>query len=1271
MYFLLKSLSTLAHLLSPNTYPKIYNALAQIWAVGQGKEGMMYFGNGNGNGLLEFDGVNWQTYPTPNGTTVRSIDVDSLGRIWIGSVNEFGCYSPDSLGRLKYTSISRFLPDSLHKFGDVWKTISVSSGVHFFTKDKIFRWADNKITTIGTDLRPTLASKISDKIYVSHITKGLCVLNDTSIIELINAEQALSLGKGYKSICEYKDNQILIVTGDKGFFVYDIEAQNFYQPEMDTKVIEYLTLNSGGYSLTKINNQTYAAGTFKGGIVVINDKFELTDIINYERGIQNNCVYNLFTDKDDHLWAGLQSGIAYVNVTDPLRKYGEKQNMNAFSSDAVSLKNKKYVATLNGCFVLDQYAIDIEKNNHKFKYIPNLDNCWDLLLFKDRLFACGRFGFSQIVDASSRLIDMRNGAIGFSLGTSPKFPNHIFVGYRGGFSAYELVTKGNLDYLELKSSFHFPEITGEVRSITADENGDLWLGLKATGGVYIRFTSKDISNYKLTFFDSKNGLPNTQRVKIVNFDNKLNVLTSKGIYKPSKKENDSNDSTLITFEHDKSWGKYFTSDSNTCTGIIEVSDGLYLHEDVNPAFLIKRENKLVFNRLPFTRIPMIIGFVPEGRYINITTDNSFYVYDTEKDSVHTHGFQTLIRKVTIAKDSSIFEGVFYAKKGSELLVSQEQAKSQIPSIEYLNNSMNFHFAALFYENPKKTKYAYSLKGFNDEWSTWSIETKAIFTNIPEGKYTFQVKAKNIYGVESEITSFEFEIFPPWHRTIYVYVFYFLFLIGLIWAIVTLNTRRLIKEKVKLESTVKERTEEVRLQKEEILAQNEELMQANEEVSATSDALTLQNAKLAKSYTNVQLLSVIGQKITSKLSVRDIIDTVYENVNSLMDAEAFSIGIVNEYHNRLDFHGIKEKGKTLPFHFDTLNSQNKLSVYCYNNFATILLEDYDVEIGKYLSVQPGEATAGESTHSLIYLPLGTSENKMGVISVQSFSRNAYTDYHLNILKNIAIYTSIALQNSEAYSQIKQQHGQIKSSVNYASTIQNSILPSKEYIDNLFDNFIIYRPKDIVSGDFYWLSQQEGCIFIAVVDCTGHGVPGAFMSMIGSRLLSEIVNEKKILETNEILEELNIGIKKALRQEQTDNTDGMDVCLCKIEKSDTGTTVSFTGAKNPLFVYQNDKSELLKIRGDKKTIGGHHFQGLSFTQTKLVLQKGDMVYLTTDGFIDQNNKNRKKITTSGLTSILEKNHDKSLSKQREALESKLDTWQGKEHQRDDITILGIKI
>ncbi len=253
----------------------------------------------------------------------------------------------------------------------------------------------------------------------------------------------------------------------------------------------------------------------------------------------------------------------------------------------------------------------------------------------------------------------------------------------------------------------------------------------------------------------------------------------------------------------------------------------------------------------------------------------------------------------------------------------------------------------------------------------------------------------------------------------------------------------------------------------------------------------------------------------------------------------------------------------------------------------------------------------------------------------------------------------------------QHNEIQASLRYARTIQRAMLPENDELNNIFNNFVVYRPKDIVSGDFYWFTVAGYLTFIAVVDCTGHGVPGAFMSMIGNRLLNEIVNERGIYETDMILEELNKSIKKNLNQDKTDNRDGMDVVLCRLEAEDDETIISFTGAKRPLFIYEKETKELITVKGDRKTVGGKYFQKFNFTKKRTILEKGDMIYLTTDGYVDQNNEKIKKFGTRNLTKLLKEIAEEELTEQKLILENKLDEHQGSEIQRDDIAIVGIKI
>jgi len=277
------------------------------------------------------------------------------------------------------------------------------------------------------------------------------------------------------------------------------------------------------------------------------------------------------------------------------------------------------------------------------------------------------------------------------------------------------------------------------------------------------------------------------------------------------------------------------------------------------------------------------------------------------------------------------------------------------------------------------------------------------------------------------------------------------------------------------------------------------------------------------------------------------------------------------------------------------------------------------------------------------------------------------------------TEIKEKNEELEMQkekIELQNLQIHSSIRYAQTIQKAILPIEEQMIQHFDSFVIFLPKDIVSGDFYWFAKVENSnkVFVAAVDCTGHGVPGAFMSLIGSRLLNEIINEKNIHSPEEILELVNEGVKKALKQQFTDNNDGMDLCLCSIVNLDNGKNeVIFCGAKRPLFYYKSDEKTIYQTKGDRKSIGGiRSKRNISlFVNQKILFNSGDILYLTTDGFIDQNNPARQRLGTPEFVRILNQIADKPLDYQKQELERHLFVHMKDAEQRDDITVFGIKL
>jgi serine phosphatase RsbU (regulator of sigma subunit) len=266
-----------------------------------------------------------------------------------------------------------------------------------------------------------------------------------------------------------------------------------------------------------------------------------------------------------------------------------------------------------------------------------------------------------------------------------------------------------------------------------------------------------------------------------------------------------------------------------------------------------------------------------------------------------------------------------------------------------------------------------------------------------------------------------------------------------------------------------------------------------------------------------------------------------------------------------------------------------------------------------------------------------------------------------------------QMQELNTVISSKNKKIIDSIRYAKTIQEAILPAPLQMAEAFnDYFILYKPKDIVSGDFYWFYHDKNRTFIAAVDCTGHGVSGGFMSMIGNALLNEIISKQKIVEPAKILEKLNQQIKIALKQDEKGNDDGMDICLCLIEQQDERSSkLTFSGAKRPLYYIRQENNNIETLKGDVKSVGGKQYKHRSFTEQELVLNKGDMIYLTSDGLADQNDVNKRKFGSTRLKEMLNQNAYLSMDEQKNLLDKALEKHQEGTEQRDDITLIGATI
>ena len=262
--------------------------------------------------------------------------------------------------------------------------------------------------------------------------------------------------------------------------------------------------------------------------------------------------------------------------------------------------------------------------------------------------------------------------------------------------------------------------------------------------------------------------------------------------------------------------------------------------------------------------------------------------------------------------------------------------------------------------------------------------------------------------------------------------------------------------------------------------------------------------------------------------------------------------------------------------------------------------------------------------------------------------------------------------EQKGQLEVQNKKITFSIKYAHRIQSSILPAESFKNRLFpQNFVTYLPKDIVSGDFYWMEEKDNKKILSIVDCTGHGVPGALMSMIGHNTLNEIVNQKGITDPALALTHLHEGVRKKLSQEESQNHDGMDLGICVLEQNGSDKVkLTYAGAKHTLYVV-ND-GELIELDGDRKSIGGANSEAQREYQNKTMeLSKGATLYLTTDGFIDQNCPNRKRFNKKRFKELIEEVKNLDIKEQKEHFEKALVEHQQNAEQRDDITLVTVRV
>jgi len=438
-------------------------------------------------------------------------------------------------------------------------------------------------------------------------------------------------------------------------------------------------------------------------------------------------------------------------------------------------------------------------------------------------------------------------------------------------------------------------------------------------------------------------------------------------------------------------------------------------------------------------------------------------------------------------------------------------------------------------------------------------------------------------------------------------------------------------------TIKKAKTQIERQKNEVLEKNEELVAAEEELRQNNEELLALNDNLKEQH------RIIHEK-----------DKKYR---TLFESSNDAISIINE-------------GKFIDCNKAMVEMLN------YKNKTEFLdLKPYQLSPEKQLDGRSSEEKADE----VIQIAIEQGVNKFEWIHKRSDGSLFPAEVWLTAMKmknETVIHTVIRdLSEQKAAEQIilkskekiEKAHKDITDSINYAKTIQEALLTKEEIIDNwLNEYFILFKPKDRVSGDFYYINKVNNFLIITAADCTGHGVPGGFLTMLGITFLHEAVKHREVTKASEILEILRSHIKDTFSSFGSQNASGLDIALCVIDTENGN--MQFAGAYNPLLIIRNN--ELIQYKATRNPIGNYPKEK-DFENNEIQLQKDDLFYIFSDGYPDQfGGESRKKFTMKRFKDLLMKNHKLSLPKQKEAIEQNLLEWQNDNEQVDDIILIGVK-
>lgn len=714
-----------------------YKAGSQNWAIAEDENSRLYFANNEG--LLVFDGINWQTYPVPNNTILRSVAFGPDGKLYAGAQDELGYFTSDPVGRLQYTSLKYLLPETERNFADVWEMAFAGSDVFFRTFSRIFRLAGGKLTSYPSSTAWLSLHREGNRILAQEQGGGIQVFENGQFQPLI-AASSLPLNFIITGLVPFQKDTSLLCTSAHGFYLLTGKTMIPFS----IQVREYNPLQNFT-TLTRVNDTSFWAGTYLNGAWRINQKGEVREIIHTNNGLPNNTVRCIYAAQTGNAWLGLDNGIGCFALNPAISKINPPVFNNGAGYGAQLYQGDLYFALSTGLYFLPM-SDAANPATIKGEPQPILNGLtWNASVVGDQLLVGRDDGCWKISNRKPGLISSATGFWNFK--PLPGYPSlQVAAGNYLGIRLYE-EKQGILTDIGPVEKFI------ESSRYLETDGRSIWVSHPYRGVFRIDLSDKTVHRYS-----EKNGLPEALNNHVFRIRNEILFATTRGIYTYSEK----NDSIVKAVAYEKVFGdrpvRYLKEDASG--NIWFVQDKMLGVADYSgpvPAihYIPELQNRILSG---FENI-----YAYSANHLLVGAENGFYHIDYNAYRAGQRTFRAYLTRVrsTHQNDSILFGGFTFA--GNE-----KRKELRLP---YQRNALHFTCATSLPGMQTATEFSFYLEGFDPGWSSWDKSPEKDYTNLPPGDYVFHVKARNSPSHESTVSDFPFSIRPPWHKTVWAYALY--------------------------------------------------------------------------------------------------------------------------------------------------------------------------------------------------------------------------------------------------------------------------------------------------------------------------------------------------------------------------------------------------------------------------------------------------------------------------------------------------------------------